>query len=179
MASDMAVNLESSLESTEASSELDVTALMRERLPRYVVNCLLASGFDVADVIMSMDVSDKPGNSIETIEKFIGEHYANNDDYNNTPALVRSPTPFVLPPGHKLCIRNFVLEVRRKFFDNMEVDTNTKPKKRKQSFSASKFKKPKLSTDSGTDSESVFSVSQQIWTSIAKWVGKQSTDQLI
>ena len=64
MTSDMAMNLESSLESTEASSEFDVIALMCERLPHYVVNCLLAFGFDVADVIMSMDVSDKEGNSI-------------------------------------------------------------------------------------------------------------------
>jgi hypothetical protein len=176
----MAVNMESSLESTtEASSELDVIALMHERLPQYVVNCLLASGFDVPDVIMSMDVSDKPDNSVETIEKFIGEHYADNDDYNSTPSIVRSPAPFVFPPGHKLRIRNFVLEVRRRFSDkNMEVDTNTKPKKRKQPLSASKFKKPKISTDSDTDSESIFSVSQQIRTSIAKWVGKQSTDQL-
>ena len=41
MASDMAVNLdfESSLKSTEAGSELDDIALMRERLPQYVVNC--------------------------------------------------------------------------------------------------------------------------------------------
>ena len=60
----------------------------------------------------------------------------------------------------------------------MEVDINTKPKKRKQSLSASKFKKPKISTDSDTDCESIFSVSQQIRTSIAKWIGKQSTAQL-
>ena len=52
------MNIESSLQSTEASSELDVIALMCQRLLQYVVNCLLASGFDVADVIMSMDVSD-------------------------------------------------------------------------------------------------------------------------
>ena len=50
MASDMAMN----------RNELDVIVLIRERLPQYVVNCLLAS---VADVIMSVDVSDKPGNS--------------------------------------------------------------------------------------------------------------------
>lgn len=166
----MAMNL-------EVGSELDVIALMRERLPPYVVNCLLASGFDVVDVIMSMDVSDKPGNSIEYVEKFISEHYAGLDDYSNTPASACSLTPFVFPPGHKLRIRNFVLEVRKKFSDT-DVDTNSKQKKRKQSLSASKFKKPKLSTDSDTDSESVFSVSQQIRTSIAKWIGKQSIDQL-
>ena len=32
---------------SETNAELDVLTLMREKLPWYVVNCLLASGFDV------------------------------------------------------------------------------------------------------------------------------------
>ena len=48
------------------------------------------------------------------IEKFIGEHYADNYDYNNTSASACSLSPFVFPQGHKLRIRNFVSEVRRK-----------------------------------------------------------------
>ena len=82
--------------------------------PRYVVNCLLASGFDVEDVIISMDVSDKPGNSIESIENFISEHYTGNEEYYNTPTSAHSLMPFVFPPGHRLRIRNFVLDLRRK-----------------------------------------------------------------
>lgn len=82
--------------------------------PRYVVNCLLASGFDVEDVIISMDVSDKPGNSIESIENFISEHYTGNEEYYNTHTSAHSLMPFVFPPGHRLRIRNFVLDLRRK-----------------------------------------------------------------
>ncbi len=67
-------------------SSFDVISLMRSVLPEYVVNCLLASGYDVADVISTMDISDNPGNSIETIEKFIKSHYPNQKEYH-TPIL--------------------------------------------------------------------------------------------
>ena len=107
----MATNSETE---SETNTELDVLTLMREKLPRYVVNCLLASGFDVADFIMSMDVSEQPGNSIETIENYINDHYAGHEDYCNTPVSSCSVTPFVFPPGHRLRIRNFVLELRKK-----------------------------------------------------------------
>ena len=56
-----------------------------KKLPQYVVNCLFASGFDVADVIMSMDVSEQPGNSMETIENYIKNNYVGHEDYCNTP----------------------------------------------------------------------------------------------
>ena len=49
----------------------DVLALMRQRLPQYVVNCLLAARYDVTEVISSMDVSDNPANTIKKIENFI------------------------------------------------------------------------------------------------------------
>ena len=44
----------------EASS--DILNLLQKRLPPYVVNCFMVSGFDSIDVITSMDVSEKPGN---------------------------------------------------------------------------------------------------------------------
>ena len=90
---------------------------------------------------MSMDVSEQPGNSIETIENYISDHYAGHEDYCN------SVTPFVFPPGHTLRIRNFVLELGKKLH-HTDVGTEpmeTKQKKRRKSSSASKFKKPKLS----------------------------------
>ena len=43
----------------------DLHALMKEKLPPYVVRCFLAAGYDEADVISSMDTSENPGNSIE------------------------------------------------------------------------------------------------------------------
>ena len=114
----MATNSETE---SETNAELDVLTLMREKLPRYVINCLLASGFDVADVIMSMDVSEQPGNSIETIENYINDHYAGHEDYCNTPVSSCSVTPFVFPPGHRLRIRNFVLELRKNCIIQMWV----------------------------------------------------------
>ncbi len=55
---------------SKTNEELDFLSVMREELPNYVVNCMLASGFDVPEVVCSMDVcsmdvTDKPGNSIE------------------------------------------------------------------------------------------------------------------
>jgi hypothetical protein len=45
----------------------DIQSLMRERLPDYIVKCFLAAGFDVPEVISTMDISDNPGNSITCI----------------------------------------------------------------------------------------------------------------
>ena len=42
---------------------------MKKRLPEYVVNCLLAAGYDSAEVIASMEVSG-PSNMVEVIEGF-------------------------------------------------------------------------------------------------------------
>ena len=53
---------------------LDVESLMRKRLPAYIVNCLLAAGYDSADVICSMDTTG-PRNSIEVIEEFIENYF--------------------------------------------------------------------------------------------------------
>ena len=48
--------------------EIDVKQLMRERLPSYAVNCLLAAGYDSADVICSMNTSEEPDNSFAVIK---------------------------------------------------------------------------------------------------------------
>ena len=45
--------------------------LLEQKLPPYIVNCLKSCRFDEIDVISEMDISEKVGNSIETIEKFI------------------------------------------------------------------------------------------------------------
>jgi hypothetical protein len=40
--------------------QIDVESLMRERLPYYAVNCLLAAGYDTPDVICSMNITTIP-----------------------------------------------------------------------------------------------------------------------
>ena len=45
----------------------DVVGLMRERLPSYAVNCLVAAGYDSTDAICSMITSDGSENSLTII----------------------------------------------------------------------------------------------------------------
>ena len=54
---------------------------MKEKLPSYVVNCLQAAGFDVPEVIVDMDISQGPGNSITVIEEFIEKRYPRDPEY--------------------------------------------------------------------------------------------------
>ncbi len=82
---------------------------MTAKLPEYVVNCFEAAGYDTLDIIADADVSNKPGNSIEEIEKFISETYPNNPKFCRD---IAAPSPFRFPPGHRKRICNFVQEVR-------------------------------------------------------------------
>ena len=50
---------------------LRVMRLMKQKLPPYIVNCVVSAGFDEIEVLSSMDTSENPGNSIEKIEKYI------------------------------------------------------------------------------------------------------------
>jgi len=81
--------------------------LLEEKLPLYIVNCFKLSGFDEINVISEMDISEKSGNSIEKIEKFIQKKFATSPYHNPFPAMM----PFEFPPGHRLRICNFVKEV--------------------------------------------------------------------
>lgn len=47
--------------------EVDVVTLMKQSLPGYVVNCMLAAGYDDVNIIGAMNVSDDQGNSISII----------------------------------------------------------------------------------------------------------------
>ncbi len=62
-------------------SDEDFFALMHNKLPPYVVKCMLAAGFDVVEVVAPMDLSDKPGNSIDIIETFFNQHFSGNNEY--------------------------------------------------------------------------------------------------
>ena len=44
--------------------KIDAVSLMKDTLPEYVVNCFLAAGYDVTEVIAAMDVSENLGNSM-------------------------------------------------------------------------------------------------------------------
>ena len=40
---------------------------MKQKLPPSIVNCVVSAGFDEVEVLSSMDTSENPGNSIETV----------------------------------------------------------------------------------------------------------------
>lgn len=121
------MELHSSIFNSNSSKEQsDVLELMKQRLPAYVVNCLLAAGYDVIEVISNMDVSENPGNTIKEIENFIERNFPGDCRYvpsSLTPStehsqyLVRDQystklnANFKFPPGHRQRICNFVQEV--------------------------------------------------------------------
>ena len=59
-----------------------VMRLMKQKLPPYIVNCVVSAGFDEVEVLSSMDTSENPGNSIEKIEKFIERKFASSSVHN-------------------------------------------------------------------------------------------------
>ena len=109
------------------STSFDVLELMRQRLPVYVVNCLLAAGYDVIEVISNMDVSENPGNTINKIENFIERNFPGDCRYvpsslthstEHSQHLAQHSTKltanFEFPPGHRERICSFIQEVRAK-----------------------------------------------------------------
>lgn len=50
------------------NQDFDIAAIMQKELPSYVVKCLSLAGYDKREVIMSMDTSNKDGNSNSIIE---------------------------------------------------------------------------------------------------------------
>jgi len=60
------------MEQPSNNLEVDVLTLIEKRLPRYVMNCLQAAGYDDLKVIASMDAAEGEKSScISTIEEFI------------------------------------------------------------------------------------------------------------
>ena len=84
-------------------------SLLKQKLPPYVVNCILSSGFDEIEVLCSMDIDQKRGNSIEIIEKFIQKKFSSRTDHNP----FTSDMPFEFPPGHRVRICNVIKEIRQ------------------------------------------------------------------
>lgn len=149
--------------------QFDVKEFMKEKLPSYVVRCFLAAGFDTAEVIASMDPSDDPGNSISSIEQFIDKYYHGSKEFCCAPDGLDEQLPFVLPPGHRIRISNFISDVKKACTKKKPLSLDStciKPKPKPRS---------KLQNDSDAESETqtVSSVSCQIHCSISKWVKHQ------
>ena len=86
-------------------SSMAVTAL-QAKLPRYIVNCFLAAGYDTLELIADVD-----DDCLQEIEQFISEQYPNDPKY--TPTTIPIHTPFKFPPGHRKRIQKFVEEIKK------------------------------------------------------------------
>ncbi len=115
-------------EQSGSNTTCDVVILMKQRLPEYIVNCFMSSGYDEMEVISTMDTSDKEHNSIDKIEKFIQRKYANSAEHNPFP----SPALEFLP-GHRIRICNFVKEVKE-LRESCRSDKNVCTGKRRKMF---------------------------------------------
>ena len=72
----------------------DVMKLMQERLPSYVVNCFVASGYN-SKAICCMSVSDVPNNSIQEIEDFVEKHCDTDAASFCNQKTLCQPKPFI------------------------------------------------------------------------------------
>ena len=96
---------------TEIHSEAPAfIEMLKAKLPAYVVNCFLVSGFDTHEVVTTMDVTNQPGNSIEQIEQFISENKLYQDPKYVDEMIYHER--FTFPPGHRLRIVQFVTRLR-------------------------------------------------------------------
>lgn len=120
----------------------ELIALMRTKLPQYVVECFLVAGFDTIEVIIQMNISDGPYNSLDQIESFVLKNFPDNPlDYH-----VSSITPSV--PGHRIRITQFINEIKasdkkarkRKLISQESSVATKKPKLNDQVISCSRKK---------------------------------------
>ncbi len=85
---------------------------MKQKLPTYIVESLLVSGFDDVVSIAGMNLDDGPKNTIKEIEQYIEGRKVN---YPQCMSPSQPPNaPFEFPPGHKIRIEKFVRDVKWK-----------------------------------------------------------------
>ena len=74
----------------------EMLALMKEKLPGYVLKCFLATGFDFEEAIAYMDKD-----SVKTMETFIEKRFS-HDPNMHSQFSVGLGLPNEFPPGHKV-----------------------------------------------------------------------------
>ena len=153
-------SMEPDTKEEEAASYESLTtaaiSVMRRKLPGYVVECLVAAGYDTLAAIGNMDISHEAGNSIQLIEEYINSTHPNDPKFMRTNNM--AATTFKIPPGHRQTIETFVKEIRQ------QEDEKTRRVRKRVSESSCAVPKRKLakaketSTYSGKGSSSSSSV---------------------
>lgn len=148
--------------------------LMKRNLPTYISNSFIAAGYDTLPVIAEMDISDKPGNSLQVIEEYISKEYPND------PRFYRSNmTCTFFPPGHRQRIERFVKQVK----EQLEEEKQLKRKRRVGSCNtAGMSKRGKSGGDTSSNSSdshpSPLSIAGDIRRQVAKWQRQQKDEKL-
>jgi hypothetical protein len=140
----------------------------------YVVQCLLAAGYDAVDAISAID-----DDTISEIEKYIDkrkQHYPQcmRPDWSSRPDGSRpddtcqSSLPFEFPPGHRIRINKFAQTIKSQFTPKVSFPPSKK-RKCKDSLTSSKKKKYEDSESESETKEDIHSVTGTIRKKILKW----------
>jgi len=154
---------------------IDVVQMMKETLQPYMVNYLVTAGYDDFDTISTMNTSENYGNSIIKIEDYIDLLL----DHDQTKSLAPPGPylrPFRFPPGHRVKLCNFVQEIksRAKSSKNKLRNFENKNPSKRQKLVPEQY----IELCSEDEEISILSVSNQIRSSIRKWIYKQSEPAL-
>ena len=101
--------------------------LMKQKLPQYVVNSLLATGYDTLDVIA--ELTDE---TISEIEKIITTDFPGDDRFLNRVTGNRVDTSqFKFQPGHRKRMHMFIEEAKYLVKQKTDESLRNKSQKRK------------------------------------------------
>ena len=117
-----------SRETTYEAQVEEAKTFMQQRLPQYVVNCLIASGFDTLPLLADMDVK-----SLDDVEQFCGSIQG---QLIQNPISTMASGSFKFPPGHRRAILKFIEEV-----SNLQNEKKRLDRKRPTEAEVSKGKK--------------------------------------
>ena len=145
---------------------------MQKRLPRYVVNCLQAAGYDELEVVASMDTTEGDGSSISKIENYIEKrHKSNPEMLPSYPSESFNSLSFEFPPGHRIRIRNFVEEVKQIYRDKLSSSKAVSAQQVRSTTAAKRLKI--MSPPEDQFPLTAEEITCQMHESIRKWIEQQ------
>ena len=85
----------------EPSAEENLISSLRSKLPQYIVNCFVTTGYDTIEVIKDLD-----NQKLNDMEEFINKHFPKNKKYIHPDFDI-----CVFPPGHRTRIIQVVKDI--------------------------------------------------------------------
>ena len=85
----------------EPSAEENLISSLRSKLPQYIVNCFVTTGYDTIEVIKDLD-----NQKLNDMEEFINKHFPKNEKYIHPDFDI-----CLFPPGHRTRIIQVVKDI--------------------------------------------------------------------